>query len=105
VLATATTTPAAPPMALNPALTATATPQIEIKNFKYESPTLAVPVGATVTWVNRDDELHTVTSPDRLFSSPGLDAGEAFSHRFAAPGTYTYFCALHPYMTGTIIVK
>jgi plastocyanin len=40
-----------------------------------------------------------------LFASPGLDAGDVFSYRFTAPGTYSYFCALHPQMTGTIIVR
>jgi plastocyanin len=52
-----------------------------------------------------DEEPHTVTSATGDFSSPGLDTDEAFSRKFTAPGTYTYFCALHPHMTATIIVK
>src|SRR6266849_513155 len=46
-----------------------------------------------------------LTSATGDFSSPGLDTDEAFSRKFTAPGTYTYFCALHPHMTATIIVK
>jgi plastocyanin len=67
--------------------------------------TLTVSVGTTVTWVNNDDDLHTVTSTQGLFASPGLDHGDTFSYRFTAPGTYSYFCALHPHMKGTVIVQ
>jgi plastocyanin len=66
---------------------------------------LTVPVGATVTWVNQDDDAHTVTADDGRFTSAGLDHGEQFSYRFAAPGTYAYHCALHPHMTARIVVQ
>jgi plastocyanin len=46
-----------------------------------------------------------VTSTQGLFASPGLDSGDNFSYRFTTPGTYPYFCALHPHMKGTIIVQ
>jgi plastocyanin len=80
-------------------------PQIAIEHFTFGPSTLTVAVGTTVTWVNRDDELHTATSSTGLFASPGLDTGDVFSYRFNTPGTYVYVCALHPYMTGTIIVQ
>lgn len=79
--------------------------RIEIKGYVFSPATLAVPAGTTVTWINRDDEPHTVTESDKAFTSPGLDAEETFSHTFSTPGTYTYFCKLHPEMTATIIVK
>jgi len=60
---------------------------------------------ATVTWVNHDGDLHTVTSTQGLFASPGLDHGDTFAYRFTTPGTYPYFCALHPHMKGTILVQ
>jgi plastocyanin len=79
--------------------------RVDIQNFRFSPPTLTIPVGTTVTWTNDDEEPHTVTSSTGLFASPGLDNAETFSHRFAAPGTYTYFCALHPHMIATIIAK
>ena len=82
-----------------------AAPQIIIEHQKYLPATLAVPAGTTVTWVNHDDDPHTVTERTGQFSSPGLDTGESFSRRFTVPGTYVYFCALHPLMTATITVK
>ncbi len=82
-----------------------ASPQIRIENFAFNPTTVTVPVGATVTWTNDDGTLHTVTSATKVFSSAGLDEGGAFSYTFTTPGTYTYYCKLHPHMTGTIVVK
>jgi plastocyanin len=79
--------------------------RVEIKDFEYLPATLTVPAGTTVTWTSHDDEPHTVTSSEKVFASPGLDADETFSYTFATPGTYTYSCTLHPQMTGTIVVK
>jgi plastocyanin len=79
--------------------------EVGIRDFAFVPRTLTVSVGTTVTWTNRDEEPHTVTSANGDFSSPGLDTDEAFSRKFTAPGKYTYFCALHPHMTATIIVK
>jgi plastocyanin len=84
---------------------ATPAPRIEIKQFKFVPAQLTVPVGATVTWTNADEEPHTVTAADRAYTSAGLDHAETYTHRFTARGTYTYFCALHPHMTATITVQ
>jgi plastocyanin len=62
-------------------------------------------VGTTVTWTNHDVEPHTVTSKDRVFASAGLETNDTFTFRFDTPGTYAYFCALHPFMTGQIVVQ
>ncbi len=80
-------------------------PEIHIQNFGFNPPTLTVPVGTTVTWTNTDGTIHTVTSATKVFTSDGLDQGGAFSYTFKTPGSYTYFCKLHPQMTGTIVVK
>jgi plastocyanin len=80
-------------------------PQVTIDNFSFSPATLTVPRGTTVTWTNQDDMVHTVTAADRAFSSTGLEAGDTYAHTFTAPGTYTYFCALHPRMTATVIVQ
>jgi plastocyanin len=81
--------------------------QITIDNFAFNPRKLTVPVGAKVTWINRDDVPHTATSTKkpRLFDSGTLDTDDKYSRVFTAPGTYEYFCAVHPKMTGQIIVK
>ena len=88
-----------------PEMVAEAVARVEITNYEFLPAALTVPAGTTVTWTNRDDEPHTVTSSENVFASPGLDADETFSYTFSTPGTYTYYCKLHPHMTGTIIVK
>ena len=81
--------------------------EVVIDHFSYDPPTLTVPVGTRVTWVNRDDVPHTATSTakPRSFDSGTLDTDQQFSYVFTKPGTYDYFCAVHPKMTGQIIVK
>jgi plastocyanin len=83
----------------------TAPAEVHISNFKFDPPRLTVAVGATVTWINQDDELHTVTSAGGAFTSPALDTDDSFSFHFDKPGTYVYRCAIHPQMTGTIVVQ
>ena len=84
---------------------AASAPTVTIDNFAFSKPTITVPVGTKVTWVNRDDMLHTVTDEGKTFKSDPLDSGESFSHVFDKPGTYKYFCSLHPHMTGTVVVQ
>jgi plastocyanin len=79
--------------------------EVGIDNFSFNPPTMTVTAGATVTWVNHDDVPHTVTANDKGFASKALDTDDRFTHVFTAPGTYSYFCAVHPHMTGQIIVK
>jgi len=74
-----------------------------IKDFKFAP--LAVKAGTTVTWVNRDDEPHTVVSDTGLFRSGGLDTNESFSYRFDKPGTYQIHCTIHPRMVATVVVS
>jgi plastocyanin len=80
-------------------------PRIEIKDFKYGPPILSVPVGSTLTWVNHDEEPHTVTSATGAFTSAGLVHDDTFMETFTKPGTYEYFCKVHPFMKGTVVVK
>ncbi len=80
--------------------------QIEIKGFHFTPQTLTVKSGAKVTWINRDDDAHVVTSSDKKFEkSPPLDTDQKFTITAGAPGTYNYFCSVHPKMTGKIIVE
>jgi plastocyanin len=79
--------------------------QIVIKNFMFTPNALTVTAGATVTWVNKDDEPHSVVSDTGLFRSGAVDTNEAFSFKFDKPGTYHFTCAIHPRMVGTIVVQ
>jgi len=80
---------------------------VTIDNFAFGPAAITVAPGTKVTWTNRDDEPHTVTSADdpKVFRSAALDTNDSFSFTFDKPGTYRYFCSIHPHMTGTIVVK
>jgi plastocyanin len=84
-----------------------ASTEVVIDNFTFEPSKLTISAGTKVTWVNHDDVPHTATSTTkpRAFDSGTLDTDQKFSFVFATPGTYEYFCAVHPKMTGQIIVK
>jgi amicyanin len=81
------------------------TTEVMIDNFSFAPKSLAVKVGSTVTWTNRDDIPHNVVSTQNRFSSPVLDTDQTFSFRFREPGSYPYFCKIHPMMTGSIVVE
>jgi len=78
--------------------------QVVVDNFSFAPAMTAVAAGATVTWTNRDDVPHNIVSSNQKFKSPVLDTDEQFSHTFDAPGTYKYFCSIHPKMTGQVVV-
>ncbi len=93
-------------LAANPPPKTKAAPNlVKIDNFSFTPQTLTVHPGTTVTWVNKDDVPHTVTSTDKKFKSRALDTDEQFSFTFSAAGTNNYFCSVHPHMTGKIIVQ
>lgn len=81
------------------------TNQVVIENFSFAPATLTVKAGTKVTWINRDDVPHTVNENDKRFKSGTMDTDDQFSYTFSSAGTFSYFCALHPKMTGQIIVK
>jgi plastocyanin len=78
---------------------------VKIGNFTFGPKDLKVKSGTTVIWTNEDDIPHTVTSTTMAFKSKALDSDDKFSFTFTTPGTYQYFCSLHPHMTGTIVVE
>jgi plastocyanin len=84
---------------------AAATAEVKIDNFSFGPTALTVPVGTAVTWTNRDDIPHTVVSTDGVFKSKALDTNDSFSFVFSKPGTYPYFCSIHPKMTGQVVVQ
>lgn len=78
---------------------------VKIDNFTFGPADLTVPVGATVTWTNRDDIPHTVVSVDKVFKSKVLDTDEKFSYTFTKAGSFPYFCSIHPKMTGKVVAQ
>lgn len=100
LLAASVATAAAPAVPAAPQASA----MVAIGNFTFDPPVLKVAAGTTVTWVNHDDIPHTATSATKRFGSPVLDTDEHFAARFDEPGSYPYFCKLHPHMSGMIEV-
>jgi plastocyanin len=78
---------------------------VKIDNFSFGPGTLTVAAGTTVNWTNRDDIPHNVVSTDGVFKSKVMDTDEKFSYTFAKPGTFPYFCSIHPKMTGKVVVQ
>ena len=78
--------------------------QVKIANFTFDPPTLTVKAGTTVTWINADDIPHLVSEKDGKFRSSALDTNDKFSQTFSSAGTVEYLCAIHPHMTGRIVV-
>ena len=78
---------------------------VAIDNFSFTPKEITIAKGTVVTWTNHDDVPHTVVSTEQKFRSKALDTDDQFSFTFAEPGTYVYFCSVHPVMMGKIIVK
>lgn len=72
---------------------------------EFRPNTLTVPVGTTVTWINREGEDHSVTSSKAGLFDGGLAPYGSFSYTFTEPGSFEYYCVPHNQMTGVIIVK
>jgi plastocyanin len=79
--------------------------EVKIDNFSFMPHDITVAPGTTVTWVNQDDIPHTVASTNDLFKSKALDTDDKFSFTFDKPGTYEYYCSIHPKMTANVIVQ
>jgi amicyanin len=83
-----------------------ATTAISIDNFTFTPATVTVKAGTTVTWTNKDDIPHGIAATGNAFArSNALDTDNSYSFTFTTPGTYQYFCYIHPHMTGTIVVE
>jgi plastocyanin len=92
------------PLALTGSRAAEST-MVAIDNFTFAPQKLTVRAGTAITWVNQDDIPHTVVATSLAFRSKALDTDDKFTFTFSTPGTYEYFCSLHPHMTGTIVVE
>lgn len=89
-----------------PARAQNAPAAVSIDNFTFNPATLTVKAGTTVTWTNRDDIPHGIGSSGNAFTrSQALDTNDSYSFTFTTPGTYQYFCYIHPHMVGTVVVE
>jgi amicyanin len=79
--------------------------EVKIDNFTFTPETITVPAGTQVTWTNHDDIPHNIVSEDKSIKSKVLDTDEKFSFTFTSPGTYSYFCSIHPKMKGKVVVQ
>lgn len=95
------------PSSFHAAAAAPAAPAVtvDITKFAFEPKEITIAPGTKVTWTNHDETPHTVTSNDKSFASKGLDTDDKFEHVFASEGDFTYFCTVHPFMTGVVHVR
>jgi plastocyanin len=78
---------------------------VEVKEFTFTPASITIPPGTTVTWRNADESPHTITSTDGVFGSSALENTGTFAYTFTKPGTYHYFCKLHPHMRADVVVR
>ena len=106
VVAVALTAGSRPNLAASSGDKSASSATVKIDNFSFGPATITIPAGTTVTWTNNDDVPHVVTSDDnKMFKSKALDTDDHFSFTFTKPGTYNYYCAIHPKMTAKIVVQ
>ena len=98
------------PTAAPPSPTAAAPAEVTVQGFKFAPQAVEVRAGTKVTWTNKDTAAHTTSSgtpgsKDGKWEGQLTASGGTFSFTFAQAGTFTYFCAIHSSMTGTVVVK
>jgi plastocyanin len=80
--------------------------EVGVDNFSFSPQVLTVKRGTEVTWINKDDVPHLIVNVQQRFkASPVLDTDQRYSVRLDVPGTYDYFCSLHPKMVGKLVVQ
>jgi len=79
--------------------------RVTILNFAFHPARLIVSPGTRIVWINRDSDPHTVDSTKGVWSSQALDTDGTYARAFKATGSFAYYCSIHPFMHGTVIVK
>ena len=97
ILATACAT-AAEPASVEPA-------SVEITKFAFAPKEITIAPGTRLVWINHDETPHTISASDKGFVSKAIDTDDRFEHVFASEGDFSYFCTLHPFMTGIVHVR
>jgi plastocyanin len=80
-------------------------PSIEIAKFAFAPKEITVAPGTKVTWTNHDETPHTISAGDKSFLSKAMDTDDRYEYTFASEGDFSYFCTLHPFMTGIVHVR
>jgi plastocyanin len=93
------------PSGASPSSPPTPAAVVHMKNFAFGPDSVTILAGQSVRFLEDDDTPHTVTATDKSFDSGNLNKGDKWERTFTTAGTYAYFCAYHPYMKGTVIVK
>ena len=78
--------------------------RVTIDNFTFKPDVITIAKGTKIEWENEDDIPHTVVETQGKFNSPALDTDDKYAFTFDVPGTYEYFCSLHPHMKGKVVV-
>jgi plastocyanin len=94
-----------PPAPSGPSSSSAAMVVVEVQNLAFTPQTVTIPAGGTVMWKFDDTIQHTVTAQDQSFDSGPMSGGQTFVRTFPKAGTYAYMCTIHPFMTGTVVVK
>ena len=81
------------------------TPSIAIQKFAFAPKEITVALGTKIVWTNHDETPHTIIASDGTFVSKAMDTDDRFEYTFAKEGDFSYFCTLHPYMTGIVHVR
>ena len=92
-------------MAFTSAAGAADAPSIVIEKFAFTPKEITVSPGTTVSWINHDETPHTVSTPDKSFMSKAMDTNDHYEYTFTSEGDFSYFCTLHPFMTGVVHVR
>lgn len=90
---------------MGPAPTAPPGTSVTMAGARFTPPTISITTGETVRWFNDDAMPHTATSLDRAWDSSNLAPGGSFERRFDHPGSYSYVCLYHAWMTGVVVVS
>ena len=93
------------PLAAIPTANAGTPVSVDIKKFAFAPKEITVAVGTTITWTNHDETPHILLAQDKSFASKAMDTDDHFSFTFTRPGDYSYFCTMHPFMTGIVHVS
>lgn len=81
------------------------TSSIEVTRFAFTPKEITVAPGTSVTWTNHDETPHTISATDKTFASKAMDTDDHYAYTFASEGDFSYFCTLHPFMTGIVHVR
>lgn len=79
--------------------------EVTIENYHFVPAALKIPVGSSITWTNKDDDVHTVMDAAGEFRSGALDEGQSYRYTFTKAGVYRIACSLHPQMSESVVVE